>query len=213
MLSLPAYSIGDVAHYLQLPIATVRSWVLGRPYQTQSGERRFQPVIAIADRKEKLLSFQNVVEVHVLSAIRRQHEVQLSAVRRAVGYIKKSFEVGHPLADVTMLTDGTDLFVERYGQLINASSAGQVELAEALKQHLKRVERTPKGIPIRLYPFTTSRRNDDAQRPVAIDPMVQYGRPCIAGTGIPTAIIGERWKAGESISELAADYRRTGIEN
>jgi uncharacterized protein (DUF433 family) len=39
-----------------------------------------------------------------------------------------------------------------------------------------------------------------------IDPRVQFGRPCLAGTGIPTEVVVERFNAGESIREIAADY-------
>ena len=42
---------------------------------------------------------------------------------------------------------------------------------------------------------------------MVIDPRVQFGRPCLAGRGIPTAIITERYKAGDSIQILADDYR------
>jgi uncharacterized protein (DUF433 family) len=41
-----------------------------------------------------------------------------------------------------------------------------------------------------------------------MDPYVSFGRPVLAGTGITTAIIAERYKAGESIEELARDYDR-----
>jgi uncharacterized protein (DUF433 family) len=34
----------------------------------------------------------------------------------------------------------------------------------------------------------------------------------LAGTGIPTAIVAERYKAGESIDELAEDYGRSRKE-
>jgi uncharacterized protein (DUF433 family) len=43
---------------------------------------------------------------------------------------------------------------------------------------------------------------------VVIDPQVQFGRPVLAGTGIPTFVIAERYEAGESISDLARDYDR-----
>ena len=39
-----------------------------------------------------------------------------------------------------------------------------------------------------------------------INPLVAFGRPVVSGTGIPTAIIAERWKAGESFNDLAKDY-------
>jgi uncharacterized protein (DUF433 family) len=41
---------------------------------------------------------------------------------------------------------------------------------------------------------------------VVIDPRVSFGRPVLAGTGIPTAVLAERYKAGEPIAALAADY-------
>jgi uncharacterized protein (DUF433 family) len=31
----------------------------------------------------------------------------------------------------------------------------------------------------------------------------------IAGTGIPTAVVAERFQAGETIEEIAKDYRRS----
>lgn len=41
---------------------------------------------------------------------------------------------------------------------------------------------------------------------ITISPNIQFGRPCIAGTGIPAEIIHERFKAGDSAMELARDY-------
>lgn len=40
------------------------------------------------------------------------------------------------------------------------------------------------------------------------DADVSFGRPVLEGTGIPTAIVAERYKAGETIEELADDYER-----
>ena len=34
---IPAYFVTEAVHYLRLPVATVRSWAIGRNYQTQSG--------------------------------------------------------------------------------------------------------------------------------------------------------------------------------
>jgi uncharacterized protein (DUF433 family) len=41
---------------------------------------------------------------------------------------------------------------------------------------------------------------------VLIDPQISYGRPVLVGTGIPTAALAERYKAGDSIRNLADDY-------
>ncbi len=39
-----------------------------------------------------------------------------------------------------------------------------------------------------------------------IDPRVTFDRPVLAGTGIPTAVLADRYKAGESMGDLADDY-------
>ena len=94
-----------------------------------------------------------------------------------------------------------------FGQLINVTQSGQIALRELLKAHFHRVEHDASGTAVRLYPFTRKR---DLGEPkiVVIDPHVSYGRPVLVGTGIPTAIVAERYKAGESIDELAEDYGR-----
>ena len=74
-----------------------------------------------------------------------------------------------------------------------------------LAAHLRRVERDASGLAVRLYPFTRKRQPDEP-RIIVIDPSVSFGRPTIAGTGIATTIVAERYKAGESIDELAKDY-------
>lgn len=38
------------------------------------------------------------------------------------------------------------------------------------------------------------------------DPFRGFGRPCIAGTGIPSDAIASRFVGGDSIAELVADY-------
>jgi uncharacterized protein (DUF433 family) len=80
-----------------------------------------------------------------------------------------------------------------------------------IQVYLRRIERDLNGIPIRLYPFTRSEPVESV-RVIVIDPYVSFGRPVLAGTGIVTAIIAERYRAGESIDELAADYRRSRQE-
>ncbi|MGH8068644.1 MAG: hypothetical protein ACRERE_26115 [Candidatus Entotheonellia bacterium] len=54
-----------MAHYLQIPQATLRSWVVGRRYPTGDGTRFFEPLVTLPDPNRPLLSFMNVVEVHV----------------------------------------------------------------------------------------------------------------------------------------------------
>ena len=41
---------------------------------------------------------------------------------------------------------------------------------------------------------------------VVIDPRIAFGNPIVDGTGISTAVLAQRYKAGDSIDELADDF-------
>ena len=208
---LPAYSLTEAARYLRMPEATLRSWVAGRPYPTTAGQRFFRPVIHLPEAGRPVLSFVNMVEAHVLDAIRRQENITLRKVRTAVTFLERSYDSRHPLAEHQFETDGLDLFIHKAGLLINLSQAGQLAMREIVAAYLRRVERDVKGLPIRLYPFTR-KRGAEEPRAVVIDPFVSFGRPVLAGTGIATAVLAERFKAGESVEELAKDYGRTALD-
>jgi hypothetical protein len=134
---LPAYSIPVAARIARLPRTTLRSWVRGRSYPTKAGPRRAAPVIV--PPTPDFLSFTNLVEAHVLAAMRREHELKLETVRSAVRFLRKETGQEHPLAQEQFLTDRVDLFVERVGQLINVSKGGQLAIRSAIEESLKRV--------------------------------------------------------------------------
>ena len=202
---LPAYGVAEAAHYLLIPRATLRSWVVGMSYGSDGERRFFKPVIQPAATSPVALSFINLIEAHVLAAIRRKHRVDMPAVRRAIEYLKKEFSSPHPLADHKFETNGVDLFVERFGQFMSVSQGGQLAVRELLEAHLRRIDRDEKGFPLRLYPFT---RVGETEQPknIVIDPFISFGRAVITGTGVSTELVAERFKAGESADELANDY-------
>jgi uncharacterized protein (DUF433 family) len=204
---LPAYTIAEAARYLGVPAATIRYWAVGH------GD--YEPLIVVSRRSPPLLSFLNITELHVLAAIRRKHVVAMPKVRKAIEYLKENAlgvaDQLRPLISCKLETDGLDLFVEQFGQLINISRGGQTAMRTIISAALRRIARDAQGIPIKLYPFT---RNtvQDAPSMVVIDPALAAGRPVIAGTGLATQVIAERWKAGELVSQLAYDYGRTDEE-
>jgi uncharacterized protein (DUF433 family) len=208
---LPAYPVAEASHYLRVNEATLRSWVVGRLYPVNGQTKRSRPLIHLEDRQKHYLSFVNLVEAHVLAAIRRRHGVKLPKVRIALDYMHRHFSVEHPLIDQAFQTDGLDLFVERYGELINASREGQHAMKEIIGVYLKRIEWDASRLPIKLYPFTRATQSDAAPasdpRVVVINPVISFGRPVIAGTGIPVSAIYERYKAGDSVADLERDFR------
>jgi uncharacterized protein (DUF433 family) len=202
---LPAYGVAEAAHYLLVPRATLRSWVAGMSYGAGSERKFFKSLIHPAATGPVALSFINLIEAHVLAAIRRKHRVDMPAVRRSIDFLKNKFGSKHPLANHKFETNGIDLFIEHYGQFISVSQGGQLAVREILKEHLKRIERDDQGIPVKLYPFTRFGSADEPKN-IVIDPFISFGKAVITGTGVSTDLVAERFKAGESADELAADY-------
>jgi len=169
------------------------------------GTNRFEYVLTLDDRSNRLLSFRNLVELHVLNTIRRVHRIKLHKVRMAADALNASWQTAHPLAEHDILTDGFQLFANIAGLLTDISNRDQqIAFNQLLSSTLRRIDRHPSGVATRLFPFPT----DDltSPKPIEITPFVQFGRPCLAGTRIPTDILYSRHRGGESVPAIACDY-------
>jgi uncharacterized protein (DUF433 family) len=200
---VPAYSFGEAAALTGIPVSTLGSWVVGRSFPGRSGQRWSQAVVQLPKGKPRFLSFTNLVEVHVLAAMRRKHSLKLDAVRKAVRYVHDALDVAHPLATEQFKTNGLDLFVERLGKIINASREGQLGMKAVLTSSLTRVEYDDRGRAVRLFPAL---RRADSAKSIVIDPRCAFGRPVIVGTAVPVADVRSRFDAGDSVEELACDF-------
>ena len=205
-----AYGLAEAARYLKLPPATLRAWTFGRQYPTTTGAGQFHPLIRPASRRPPLLSFTNLIEAHVLRALRTEHGVSVQAVRNAVRFAEGKLHIDRLLLRPELCAEAGRMFLDRYGELINLSASGQLAMRQVLNTHLKRV--TWEGhFPSRLHPFVMGQ----ADMPIAIDPRIAFGRPIVASRGVSTAAIVGRIDAGESVSDVAADYElsREDIEH
>jgi uncharacterized protein (DUF433 family) len=210
-LTVGTYGITEAARYLNIPVTTLRYWIYGRPHPVEKGKRGFQPLIQLPDESEPILSFQNLVEAHVLRAIRDRHKVAMPKVRTAIDYLRGKFNSESPLTDQRLETDGINLFVHKFEQLINLSQKGQLAMKIMLDAHLKRIEWDTFGFVARLYPVTRS-NIEKAPKIIVIDPHMSFGKPVIAGTGITTSVVAERFEAGESVYMLKKDYGLRGSQ-
>lgn len=196
--SLPAYPLVEGAHYLGINASTLGSWF-------RDG------TLLPADAVSAQMSFWNLVEAFVLKGLREQHRMSMQRIRIAVKELRRQYPtLTHSLAQLDLAVLNRDLYAERDGLLVDASRGGQLGIRRVLELYLARVEKGAGGA-IRLYPFTRP-QIEEAPRLISIDPTVSFGRPVIAGTSIPTAVLHERWKAGDSIGDLAEDYDRPVAE-
>lgn len=192
--SLPAYPLVEAAHYVGLNASTLGTWFR-------------EGALLPPDTDSDQMSFWNLVEAFVLKGLREEHRMSLQRVRVAVTELRRQYpKLAHPLAQLDLAVLNRDLYADRDELLVDASRGGQLGIRGVLQLYLSRVEKGAGGA-VRLYPFTRTQL-ETAPRLVAIDPAVSFGRPVIAGTSIPTAVLHERWKAGDAIAELAEDYDR-----
>ena len=107
----------------------------------------------------------------MLRALRTKHDVSLNSLREALRYAERHLDIDHLLLDKRLCTDAGELFLDRYGQLINLSASGQLAMRRMFDEHLKRIEWADITFPIRLYPFIAAGA-ETPEKPIAIDPTI-----------------------------------------
>jgi uncharacterized protein (DUF433 family) len=185
LIDAPAYTLREATRITGISFGALRAWTHGP-----------SPIIRLAGDH---LSFTNIVEAHTLRALRKSQGMRIEAVRNAVRYLERKLATARPLASRVFRSDGIELFVDRFGTLINASKEGRLAMLEVFDEHLRQVEYGHDGRARRLYL--------DADRCIiVIDPAVAFGRPVITGTRVSLEIIGARFQGGEEPAEIATDY-------
>ncbi|HKU17500.1 MAG TPA: DUF433 domain-containing protein [Steroidobacteraceae bacterium] len=198
LLKTPNYPFAEAAHYLHLSVTTLHAWC--------RGGRRFQPIIRLDGKPSDGLSFRNLIEAHVLSAIQGKNggaSVRISEALRNVG---RHLDMEECLASARFATRGIGVFVEALYGKSRASGRRRADVTEAIRVHLQRIDRDARGIPMRFYPFTCERSDKQLIKSLVIDPRIAFGRPVLVGTALPTSVVADRFRAGDTVTELAKDY-------
>lgn len=202
---LPRYTFPEVARYLQMPETTLVNWVAGRSYDVAAGPRKWDPLIHRPDPGDSRLSFSNLIEAYVLLALRKIYGVKVRTIRTALEYGREALGIDRVLLSKELRVTTGNVFLQHLDSLINLGRGGQGAMPEILSAYLKRIEWERSCVPSRLFPIT---RIDhvDSPRIITLDPRIAFGRPIVDSKSIKTSIIAERFKAGESMAELAEDY-------
>lgn len=190
----PMYSFAEAALFIGVPRSTLRYWTK----DTRKAPGPIQP----ADPSGRL-SFANLVEAHILLSTTKRNDIPLPRVRAALETLREQFPHSHhPLLerDFYRAPGCRDIFIKAMvgGDIINASRGGQPAFKPILERHLKRIE-WDNGGPVRLFPVYSNR--------FVIDLHVAGARPVVKGTGIMASMLVRRHRAGDTIAELARDYR------
>jgi uncharacterized protein (DUF433 family) len=200
ILDEPFYTAADVARAVRVPCQTLRYWAFGR--------KSMPALFDVPD--PRALSFANLLEAHVLNAMRTNYELNLRQVRSALETLAGKFSdrrKRHPLLTEEFRTNGIHLFINEGA--INVSVGGQSTLQPLLDTYLERIEWSSAGFerlhPSKFYPFVWEARADEPKI-ISMTPVIAAGHTVIDGTGISTAVLASRFLARELPAHLALEY-------
>jgi uncharacterized protein (DUF433 family) len=198
----PTYSIHDAAQILAMPRRTLQGWVYDKPFFTVAG----------SSQPQKLLSFKDLAQFYFLQFVRRHARLTDSQARKLLQYTKEITHSEYPLLHENIQVFPKHVFWEHKSRdskekriLELVRPKGQYVFQEVVSMFASRVDRDPRGLMLRLYPWRLWRSGDE-RRPVSVDPYVMSGKLVITGTRIPAVIIATRRKQGESVRDIAKDY-------
>jgi uncharacterized protein (DUF433 family) len=198
----PAYPLAEAARILGTNPSTLRAWFHGRNYRTKNGPRRAAPVMAATQDAGAPLSFIDLVEAHMLLAIRRGYGIPLKRLRDAMEYLREKGGDLLFLAHKDFKHDKQHLYVKKDHYLVSLSERGQHVEPEIICDGLKQLMYGEDGYADRFFPLI----NGHEQKTVVLAPSFGFGRPTLARTGVSVEAVADRFLAGESVPELAADY-------
>lgn len=193
----PRYAVSEVAAYVKMKTSTLRSWVQGR--------ENLGPLILRPSATDSRLSYNNLIETYVLDALRNELRISMQAIRRGLDFVEKHHpEIPRLLLSERLRARRGNLLIEALGRYENVGQGGQNEIPEVVESYLKRID-YDQGFPIRLYPVTRT-GNPSGPTRIVILPEVGFGKPVTERNYISASVIADRFRAGESVGDLAEDY-------
>ncbi len=150
--------------------------------------------------KELLLTFEDVISLRVIAALRAAG-VKFSRIYEAEKWLRKVTGHHRPFATEMLWTEKSDIFIDMKRQIIAASRSGQYAF-QILEEYL---------IPIHGITFNEQHIAETWEPTVDIklDPLVQFGAPCVKGTRIPTRTLWGMVKGGDLVDYVAQSYHLT----
>jgi uncharacterized protein (DUF433 family) len=206
---VPLYTIGEAARFLAVPTSTFASWAKG--YDRRSEGRKpvhGDPIVTAlpAPKGDARIPFGGLAEGMVLAAMRRAG-VSLQHIRAAVAILERELGVAHALASKQLYTDGARLLFDYAASArdddlehLTVVVSGQRVFGGVVKEYLERITYADDGWAGRIsLPMT--------MRPVVeVDPQRSFGQPIFLHGAVRVEDVLDRWRGGDAIAEVAADF-------
>jgi uncharacterized protein (DUF433 family)/uncharacterized protein YcgL (UPF0745 family) len=206
-----AYSYAEAARLLGVPASTVRAWKKGQDYIYQGRRQRFSE--PIPSKLLQGLSYNDLVEVFVLRALRTKHNFSLGYIRSALKEAQRAFDIDRLFLHEAFRIDpkGREFFLSRIDDYASLSGTAQLSMKMALEAYLERLEYGPDHLAVDFYPVIP-KLGLTAPKLISVNATIAFGRPAVKRLGIRTSAISSRIDAGEDRETVIQDYRLTPAE-
>ena len=147
--------------------------------------------------RQLLMTFEDLISMRVIAALRAAG-VSFKKIYRAERWLRDTTGHPRPFATELVWTERSDVFAEFQRKLIAASRSGQYAM-EILRTYL---------IPVHGLAFDERRvaKSWEPHKDILLDPLIQFGAPCIKGTRIPTRAVWGVLRGGDSIELVTRSY-------
>jgi uncharacterized protein (DUF433 family) len=108
------------------------------------------------------------------------------------------------LLDRRLETDGASLFLHDGEDYLNLDRSRQMGFPQILAAYLERI-RLLEDRQIMYFPFITSEGANEPKH-IQMTPAAAFGRPVLARSGITADMIAGRFRARDTITDLAEEY-------
>jgi uncharacterized protein (DUF433 family) len=210
---LPRYSYEDARRATQVPASTIAAWVRGMTYRQRDGSPGwFKNVIDLPADGDRRLSFNNLLEVNSLRALRETHKVRLDHVREAIQLAREQYGVGRPLISPELYTSGGRIFLDRYFELVELSPSRQLAMRTIMEHFLRRVRKDAGLNNFLFFPVPRYQKFPADAEPLLVSPVISFGNAIVGRVGVSTHAVSSRYDIGEPKEAIIADYRLTEDE-
>lgn len=202
---LPAYPLAAAARLVGSKPSTLRAWFRGREYTVGGNKKKSAPVLPTLSQAGEPISFIDLVEAHVFLLIRQRYHIPMRNIKAATEYLAQIKGSLTFLAHKDFYLDSTHLILKLENRMISLSERGQLVDKDILESGLKQLSYGSDGYASEFFP----RVGQLEQRDFVLSPMRNFGRLCIARSGISADVVAARFTKGEKIADIATDYAAT----
>lgn len=163
------------------------------------------PELRTVSGRELIISFEDLVSMRVI-AILRSYGLSWQKIHRAEEWLRGKTGYRRPFAIERIWTETIDIFAElNRDAFIAASRHGQLVMPMLIGEYLQEVRdmtfNPHNGVKVAA---TWSPHTD-----VLLNPLIQFGEPCIKGTRMRTRIIAQMIRGGDSHSYISRAFELT----